>query len=51
MNLKHGAVQDAEGFAVPRAGHQVHQDQPEAVNQLIMRFLQTRVCHTALSES
>ena len=42
---KEVAVQDGEGFAVPMSKHQVHQDQPEAVNNLVLQFLQQKVCH------
>ena len=42
---KQVVVQDGEGFAVPMSKHQVHQDQPEAVNNLVMQFLQQKVCH------
>ena len=38
-------MQDAQGFAVPTAYHQVHQDQPQVVNKLIMDFLHSKVCH------
>ena len=41
-----GIMQDAQGFAVPLSYHQVHQDQPGAVNALILTFLRTKVCHT-----
>ena len=43
-------VQDGEGFAVPMSKHQVHQDQPEAVNHLILQFLQQKVCHRKPSQ-
>ena len=39
------AVQDGEGHAVPMSRHQVHQDQPEAVNKLLLDYLQNKVCH------
>ena len=42
-------MQDGQGFAVPVSYHQVHQDQPEAVNELILSFLKTKVVHTRVS--
>ena len=35
---------DAAGHSIPQAGHSVHQDQPERVNELIREFLATKVC-------
>ena len=39
-------MQDGQGCAVPVSYHQVMQDQPDAVNKLILDFLKTKVCHT-----
>lgn len=38
-------AQDGIGYSIPEAEHQVHQDQPEAVNRVILDFLQQKVCH------
>ena len=38
--------QDGQGFSIPHSEHQVHQDQPEAVNRLLLDFLQQKVCKT-----
>ena len=38
-------MQDGEGYAIPMSAHQVHQDQPEVVNALLLKFLRTKVCH------
>lgn len=38
-------MQDGEGHAIPESFHQVHQDQPEAVNDLLIKFLRAKVCH------
>ena len=43
--LQQAVLQDGEGHAVPMSRHQVHQDQPEAVNTLLLNFLQNKVCH------
>ncbi len=43
--LMAASMQDAEGHAIPNSNHQVHQDQPEAVNDILLRFLKTKVCH------
>ena len=40
-------MQDGQGFAVPVSFHQVMQDQPEAVTELILDFLRAKVCHTS----
>ena len=45
-DLLAAAMQDAQGFAVPASNHQVHQDQPVAVNTLMLTFLRTELCHT-----
>ena len=38
-------MQDGEGHAIPVSYHQVHQDQPDAVNRLLLEFLRRKVCH------
>ena len=38
-------MQDGEGHAIPESFHQVHQDQPDAVNDLLLKFLRAKVCH------
>ncbi|KAK9827466.1 hypothetical protein WJX74_004109 [Apatococcus lobatus] len=38
-------MQDGEGHAIPMSFHQVHQDQPDAVNEYLLDFLRRKVCH------
>ena len=42
--MKSPVMQDATIRYIPEAMHQVHQDQPEAVNRLLLEFLQHKVC-------